>query len=585
MHGFYGRLLRVNLGEKTYSVESLPEDVYRAYLGGKGLGSYLLLREVAPGTDPLSPENKLIFTTGPATATELPGTSRYGVFGKSPLTGLYAESYAGGRVAPALRRTGYDAVIVEGAAGEPTYLEIGDGGVVFRAAAHLWGKDTYATEEAVLAEVGRKDAQAVVIGPAGENLVRFACLVNNRWRSAGRTGLGAVMGAKKLKALVFHGRARCDIAHPELLREIAGRLRAEGKDNPGVKAYRTYGTPVMVGIVNGAGAFPSRYWRAGSDPRWENLSGEALLQNFAVQPRACPNCFLACGKLVTVKEGKHAGLTIEGPEYETIYAFGGLCGINDLAEIIRLNDLCDRLGMDTITAGNLLGLLMEAGARGRVQGFPAYGDAEGAAALLRDVAGRRGAGRLLARGIRDAARELELEDLAVHVKGLEPAGYDPRVLKGMGLAYATSTRGACHLRATFYKAELSGMIDPATVDGKAALFIDFENRLTLFNTQIICVFFRDLLPWDKLAQVIRAVTGRDLTREELAGTANRIVTATRLFNIREGATRADDTLPRRFFEEPINDGRNIITPEELRRMLDDYYRLRGWDENGVPPEI
>lgn len=584
MYGFYGRLLRVNLSDRSFAVENLAQDVYRAYLGGKGLGTYLLLREVPPGTDPLSPENKLVFTTGPATAGVLPGTSRYGVFSKSPLTGFYAESYAGGRVAPAMRRTGYDAIVIEGASAGPVYLEIGDGGVSFHDASHLWGKETYATEDAVLAEVGKPGAQAVVIGPAGENQVRFACLVNNYWRSAGRTGLGAVMGAKKLKALVFYGKARCEAAHPELCKEIAARLRARGKGNPGVRAYQTYGTPVMVGVVNSAGAFPSRYWCAGSDPHWKNLSGETLLEKFDVRPKACPNCFLTCGKLVTVKEGRRAGLTIEGPEYETIYAFGGLCCINDLAEVAYLNDLCDRLGMDTITAGNLVGLVMEAGARGRVKGFPPYGDAEGAAGLLRDIAYLRGPGKILARGIKQAAREMELEDLAVHVKGLEPAGYDPRVLKGMGLAYATSTRGACHLRATFYKAELSGTIDPSAVEGKAALFVDFEDRLTIFNTQILCVFFRDLIQWDELVPLVRASTGWGLTREELGRIANRIITATRIFNIREGATRADDTLPRRLFEEPINDGRNVITRKELDVMLDDYYRLRGWDENGVPPE-
>ncbi|AEG16481.1 Aldehyde ferredoxin oxidoreductase [Desulfofundulus kuznetsovii DSM 6115] len=583
MYGFYGRLLRLNLSDRSFAVEELPESVYRDYLGGKGLGTYLLLRDVEPGIDPLSPANKLIITAGPATGTLLPGSSRYGVFSKSPLTGLYAESYAGGRVAPAIRRTGYDAVIVEGASDAPVYVEISDRGVVFRDASHLWGKDTYATEDAVLAEVGQKGAQAVVIGPAGENLVRFACIENNYWRSAGRTGMGAVMGSKKLKALVFHGEARCEAADPALLQEAARRIREKGRDNPGVKAYQTYGTTVMVGTMNGAMAFPARYWSMGTDPNWENLSGDKLLQNFEVRARACPNCFLTCGKLTTIKEGKYAGLKLEGPEYETIYAFGGLCGINRLDEVIYLNDLCDRLGMDTITAGNLVALMMEAGERGRVKGYPAYGDAEGAARLLEDIAHARGPGELLAQGIKRVATELGLEDLAIHVKGLEPAGYDPRVLKGMGLAYATSPRGACHLRATFYKPELSGMIDPSTTEGKAALFIEFENRLTVFNTMIFCVFFRDLIHWDDLVAMIKGATGWEYTREELARLADRIVTATRLFNTREGATRADDMLPARFFNEPINDGRDIITRQELDTMLDDYYRLRGWDQNGVPP--
>ncbi|MQL50726.1 aldehyde:ferredoxin oxidoreductase [Desulfofundulus thermobenzoicus] len=582
MYGFYGRILRVDLTGRTFAVENLSADIYEEYLGGKGLGTYLLLREVQPGTDPLSPDNRLIFTTGPATGTVLPGNSRYGVFSKSPLTGLYAESYAGGRVAPAMRRTGYDAVIVEGASAVPVYVEISDRGVRFHDASHLWGRDTYATEDAVLAEVGRKGAQAVVIGPAGENLVRFACLENNYWRSAGRTGMGAVMGSKKLKALVFHGESSCAVADTDLLQEVARRLRVKGKDNPGVKAYQTYGTTVMVGTMNRAAAFPARYWTAASDPQWENISGDTLLQRFEVKPRACPNCFMSCGKLTTVREGKFAGLQVEGPEYETLYAFGGLCGINNLEYILHLNDLCDRLGMDTITAGNLVGLMMEAGERGRVKGYPRYGDGEGAARLLADMAYGRGPGEPLARGIKHVAREMDLADLAIHVKGLEPPGYDPRVLKGMGLAYATSPRGACHLRATFYKPELSGMIDPSTTDGKAALFIEFENRLTVFNTMIFCVFFRDLIQWEDLVDAVRGTTGREYTREELARLAGRIVTATRLFNVREGATRADDMLPSRFFNEPVNDGQNAITRQELDIMLDDYYRLRGWDQNGLP---
>ncbi len=582
MYGFYGRLLRLNLSDRSFAVEELPESIYREYLGGKGLGTYLLLRELEPGIDPLSPANKLIFTTGPATGTVLPGSSRYGVFSKSPLTGLYAESYAGGRVAPAMRRTGYDAVIVEGAADTPVYVEISDRDVVFHDASHLWGKDTYATEDAVLAGVGREGAQAVVIGPAGENLVRFACIENNYWRSAGRTGMGAVMGSKKLKALVFHGEASCQAADAALLQEAARRIRAKGRDNPGVKAYQTIGTPAMVRIINGARAFPVRYWSSGSTPNWENISGDVLLQQFEVKARACPNCFLSCGKLTTIKEGKYTGLRLEGPEYETIYAFGGLCGIDRLDCILYLNDLCDRLGMDTISAGNLVALMMEAGERGRVKGYPAYGDAEGAARLLEDIAHVRGPGELLAQGIKRVATELGLEDLAIHVKGLEPTGYDPRVLKGMGLEFATSPRGACHLRATFYKPELSGIIDPSTIEGKAALFIEFENRLTVFNTMIFCVFFRDLIQWEDLMAMIKGSTGWEYTREELARLANRIVTATRLFNTREGATRADDMLPARFFNEPINDGRDIITRQELDTMLDDYYRLRGWDQNGVP---
>lgn len=582
MKGFFGKLLMVNLTEKSYVAEDIPEQLLRAYLGGKGLGSYLLLNSVPAGADPLSPENRLIFTTGSATGTIVPGSSRYGIYSKSPLTGLYAESYAGGRVAPAMKRTGYDAIIVEGAAAFPVYLEISDSDVRFHDAGHLWGMDTYATEDMVLSEVGSPQAQAVVIGPAGEKMVRFACVENNYWRSAGRTGMGAVMGSKKLKAMVFYGQASCDIADPELLKEAVARIREKSRDNPGVRFYQTYGTPGMVKTMNGSKAFPTRYWSGGSFDRWEEICGDAHQQRFRVKARSCPQCFLACSKDTVVTEGKHTGLRVEGPEYETIYAFGGLCCIDRLDEILYLNDLCDRLGIDTITAGNLAALIMEAGVRGRLDFILEYGDAAGVARLLKDMAAGTGPVKDLSLGIKHFSRKYGLEDIAIHAKGLEPPGYDPRVLKGMGLAYATSTRGACHLRATFYKPELSGIIDPSTTDGKAALFVEYENRLTIFNTQILCVFFRDLFLWEDLIPVVKACTGWEYTKEELEEVANKIVTLTRRFNAREGATKESDTLPPRFFNEPINDGQNIITREELKIMVDDYYRIRGWDDTGNP---
>ncbi|HBW37754.1 aldehyde ferredoxin oxidoreductase family protein [Desulfosporosinus sp. BICA1-9] len=582
MKGFFGKLLRINLTTRTYVVEEISEDILKTYLGGRGLASYLLLENLKTGIDPLSRDNKLIFVTGPATGTGMWGSSRYGVFSKSPQTGLYGEATSGGKVAPQMRKTGYDAIILEGVADMPLSLEISDQQVVFRNASDLWGKDTYETEDKILAEVGVPEAQAIVIGPAGENLVRFACIENNYWRSAGRTGMGAVMGSKKVKAIVFHGQAQAEISDPELLKDLIKALTAKAKGNVGVKAYQTYGTTQMVKTMNCAETFPTKYWSEGIYENWRDLSGDTLLAENEVKPNACPSCFLACGKLTTVTKGKYNGLKVEGPEYETIYAFGGLCGIGDLAEILYLNDLCDRLGMDTITAGNLVAFTQEAVRHGKVEANLNYGDAKGVADLLEDIAYARGLGGILSQGIKHAAIVWDLEDIAIHVKGLEPPGYDPRVLKGMGLAYSTSARGACHLRATFYKAELSGMIDPAITQGKAEMFIDFENRLTLLNTQILCVFYRDMMLWPELRQLVKAITGWDYTQCELEEIANRIVTLTKVFNLREGANREQDTLPKRMFKEPLNEGRDVITGEELDLMLDDYYRLRGWDNQGRP---
>ncbi len=581
MKGLYKKLLRINVTDQSHAVEEIPESVLKRFLGGKGLGSYLLLTNVSGKCDPLGPDNKLIFVTGPACDTGLLGASRYGVYSKSPLTGGYAESYGGGRLGPALKRTGYDAVIIEGQSDKPVYLEISDKAIKFHPADSLWGKDTYATEDA-LKEAAPEGAETVVIGPAGENLVRFACLENNYWRSAGRTGMGAVLGSKKVKGIVFYGKSKAPVADEALLKEAVKDIRDKTKDNAGVNAYRTYGTPVMVAVLNTARAFPTRYWSEGTLENWQAISGDAYKDNFEYKPRACPHCPLACGKLTTVKEGQHKGLTVEGPEYETIYSFGGLCTIDDPAEIVYCNDLCDRLGMDTITAGNMVAMAVDAAERGLIAEDLQFGNADQVAAVLKKIAAREGLGDILAEGIKSAAPRLGMEERAIHVKGMEPAGYDPRVLKGVGLGYATSARGACHLRATFYKPELAGMIDRDTTGGKADLYIQFENRLTVFNTMIYCVFFRDLIQWEDLRKMIKATTGVEYTLEELNNLGNEIITLTRRFNLDCGFTRADDTLPKRFFEEPLEPHGKTITREALDTMLDDYYRIRGWDEQGVP---
>jgi aldehyde:ferredoxin oxidoreductase len=576
LNAFYGKLLRVDLTGKTYREESIPKETFKRYLGGKGLGTYLLLNNVPQGADSLGEENKIIFTVGPATGTVMPGSSRHGLYSKSPQTGGYAESYAGGKVAPQIKATGYDAIILEGRSEKPAFLEVSDKGVRFHQADDLWGMETYIAEDKVKERVGISSAQAVVIGPAGENLVRLACVENNYWRSSGRGGLGAVFGGKNLKAVVFHGSQKPSYADEKMLKGFVKNLIANSKDLPGVKNYKKYGTPQMVALLNSAKAFPTRYWSKGVLEGWEKISGEALINNFQVKPKTCPGCFMACGDLTTVTSGPRAGLTIEGPEYETIYAFGGLCCIDRMEDIIYFNDLCDRYGIDTISAGNLVALAMEARARGLNQDFPEYGDTEGAARLLADIAYRRGPGAVFSDGIVQAARALNLEDTAIHVKGMEPPGYDPRVLKGVGLGYATSARGACHLRATFYKPELSGMISPSVVEGKAALYIEFEDRLTIFNTLINCTFYRDLLQWDELQTIVKALTGWDYSVEEMRRMANEIVTMSHDFNLREGLGRASDNLPKRLFQQKLPETGASITREEMDYMLGEYYSMRGW---------
>lgn len=579
MDGFYNRLLRVELSTRTWGAEPIPNEVLARYLGGKGLAGHLLLEKGPPGVDPLAPESPLIVAVGPATGTVLAPAGRHGLFAKSPLTGIFGESYAGGHVAPAIKATGYDAILIEGAADRPVYLEITDKGVVFHDATPFWGMDGYQAEEALKKDVGVRGAKAIVIGPAGENRVPFAVVNNDRGRQAGRTGIGAVMGAKRVKGIVFHGEARCPLHDPEGVEAFDRELRQRGKESAGAAAYRKFGTPMLVAISNSAGAFPSYYWSAGTVPYWEQISADALVERFRPRPKACYRCFLACGKLTTVPEGRHAGLTVEGPEYETIFAFGGLCGVNDLAEIAYLNELCDRLGLDTITGGNVVGFAIEAARRGALELELDYGDVDSIARLLTQIAHREGPGELLSRGVRAASRELGLEELAVHVKGLEPPGYDPRAAKGMGLAFAVSDRGACHLRATVYKAEFSGQADRTTTDGKAELVLDFEDRHTLFDTLIFCRFYRDLVGWEELPVVIRALTGLELDKEGLRALSARIADTIRRYNLREGMTPADDTLPERILTEPLEPSKERLTRAELSRMVGEYYALRGWKQD------
>ena len=589
MFGFYGRILAVDLTDQSFEVETLGGEICAQVLGGKGLATHLLLTKNRPGVDPLSAENHLIFATGPVCQSSLWGSCRYGVFTKSPQTGFYSESYSGGKVPEAIDAAGFDAVVIRGRAKKPTALSIHPEGCDFFDAGDLWGSETYRTEDEAkkrfsISKPGFRKPGAVVIGPAGEKLVRFAVIENDYWRSAGRTGVGTVMGSKLLKAVVFQGDRRRPLADPEGLAAYAKEFSKRNLEHPAAKAYKALGTTMVLKMTQKANALPSRYWSQGSVDHWEKISGERLHQDHQVKPSACLKCFVACGRMTTISGGRHRGLVIEGPEYETLYAFGALCMIEDVGEIAYLNDLCDRLGLDTISAGNLCAFAIEAARRKKIDYAIDYGDADGVAALLQKIARREGIGDVLAEGIVHASKVWGLEDIAVHVKGLEPAGYDPRTLKGMGLAYATSDRGACHLRTTFFRPELSGLIAPDAIKGKAEMFVDYEDRLNLFDALILCRFYRDLYPWEELEKLIHVVTGKRLSKEDLRKMAARIADMTRAFNIREGLRPEHDRLPQRLHKEALPSGQQL-TEEELQFMIEEYYRLRGWDQNGVPGSL
>jgi len=577
-----GDLLRIDLTTRTSREETVPPELIKELIGAKGLGTHYLCEEVGPEVEPLSPEAKLIFAIGPMAGTTMLGSNRYGLFFVSPLTGAYCECYSGGNLTPQFAKTGYKVVIVEGKADGHVYLEISEEGVAFHSAEDLWGLDAYESEDKIVERTDHKRAQACVIGQAGERLVRFACVNNNKWHQLGRGGPGAVFGSKNLKGIVWHGDKKVEVARPDAYKAVVRDLLERTKGDPGVAAYQRGGTLNMVRIVNGANAFPTRYWRKGTLENFERITVETMLAEHGTRNELCPPCVMKCVKRNFVFKGRHKGLEIEGPEYETAYVFGGLCEIKDFSEIMWLNDICDRLGVDSMTAGNLCALAIEASQRGLIDEKMDFGDPDCVGDFLTKMCLREGIGDIWADGVLRVEKEYGLEGVAVHVKGMEPAGYDPRVMKGMGLGFATAPRGACHLRATMYKPELIGVIDPQAIEGKAAIYCDWEDRLTIMDTLLYCRFYRDLVQWPYITAVVNAAVGADYGEDDMHRIANRIVTMSHDFNAARGIGRESERLPEWVSDKPMEDEGALTFPQaEMEYMLADYYRIRGWGE--LPP--
>ena len=576
------KLLRVDLSKGSVREETIPEDIIRDYLGPKGICSRYLLDEVPPEIAPLSPGNKMIFSCGPLSGSAMAGTNRFGVYFISPLTGGFGESTSGGHLATQFARTGFRMVIIEGRSPHPVFLEVSEAGATIHPAGDLWGMDVFAAEPAMLATVGVKGARATVIGPAGEKLVRFACMINDRTHVLGRGGAGAVAGSKNLKGIALHGSRKPELARPEEVKALAREMLEMAKDHPGVASFQRAGTIATVALTNGLDMFPTHYWQKGSLEDWASKIGpDMMVERYKVKNTLCPPCALHCGKLCRVPDGPFKGLEIE-PEFETVYAFAGLCEVGDLAQVMRMNEICDRLGIDTMTAGNLAGLAIEACAQGRLDLGLTYGDADGVAEFITRMADRDGeVANIFADGILAVEEAYALQDVAVHVKGMEPAAYDPRRSKGMGLGYIMSERGACHQRATFIRAELVGDIDIAQVDGKAAMYVDWENRFAIMDTMIFCHFYRDLLEWEFLARIVSAAMDHDHTTDELRAIANRIVTCTHEVNRRRGFGAEKERFGPWITERPIiaADGEELrTTAEQFETMRREYYEARDWGE-------
>ncbi len=580
----YGEIVTVDLSTRDVSFSPVPDSLALRYVGGKGIGLRMLYDMTSPSTDPLGPDNPLILAIGPLTGTAVPFSGKAAFTFKSPQTGVLGESVVGGTLGAALRWIGVTALVVKGASEDPVYLLVSPEGIEVRDARNLWGLRIYETTDLLKEEHGRA-ASVAAIGPAGENLVSFACVGNEYWRQAGRAGAGAVMGSKRLKAVVVvHDGPDWDAHDPDGVRSLAASMMPRIRE--GLRSYFESGTPGIVELANRMGFFPSLYWSRGSLEGWEGISWEALREIF-LGPRGCAVCPTPCGRLAEVDGGEHAGARAE-VEYETLFALGGLVGVTDVREVTWLNSLADDLGLDTISLGNVLGFAIEAHRRGKLDpGFAlSYGDAEALGRLTEMIAKREGVGDLLAGGVRRASEALGLEDLAIHVKGLEPSGYDPRTLKGMIVSFGVSSRGACHLRLMGYYADIKGFgggPDEVTEE-KMLVIADLEERSVLMDSLLLCKFSRTVMLWGEMAEFYRLVTGVDVGEDGLREAAKRIIDLSRWFNVREGVHREHDRLPRRLVDEPlVHEGaERKITQEEVERSLDLYYRLRGWNEQGVP---
>jgi aldehyde:ferredoxin oxidoreductase len=574
MNGYQNCVLRINLTDRAIAKEELRLDWAEKYLGGKGLGIKYLYEELAPDTDPLSPENKLMFFTGPFTGTIVPCSGKLAIIAKSPATNTILDCSIGGHIAPELKYAGYDAVILEGRAEEPSYILIQDGAVEIRPAGDLWGQGSHAAETALLERYGR-EARVLSIGPAGENLLTMACINSDYYRQAGRGGIGAVMGSKNIKAVVVTGSGSVKAADMDKLTETVYRFMREDLLTDTNLWAHTDGTAMIVDLAQATGILPTRNFQSGSFEDYQNLNAEAVTAA-RTGKKGCFGCALGCGNY-TQKGGRR----VEGPEYETLALCGSNCGISDLSAVIEFNRLCDDLGMDTISAGNVTAFAMEMTEKGLHDFGLRFGDVEQYLAVPAKLAFREGIGAELSQGVKALAARYGGSDFAMEVKGLEFPGYEPRGSWGMGLAYATSDRGACHMRSWPVASEAFGDIDPFTAEGKAQLVIDLQHYNAVKFSTILCDFWA--LGLETLAEMLSLVTGREFNASDMEAIGERVVNIARLFNQREGFDRKNDTLPGRIFNEYITTGATAgknLPKAEFDRMLADYYAIRGWDEEG-----
>ena len=602
MYGWRGKILRVDLTGGKIEAENLEPRVARDFIGGRGLGAYYLNKEGDPTCDPFSPDNMMVMATGPLTGTPAPTAARYMVMTKGPLTGAITCSNSGGQFPKELKWAGFDAFIFTGRASEPVYLWIDQGRAELRPAKHLWGKWVPETTDTLLKETDPK-ARVACIGPAGEKLVLFASIMNEKDRAAGRSGVGAVMGSKNLKAVVVRGKDPVPLANKDRFTEIQNEVLTKFRETVkkvGPSPLSQHGTiGVMTPLVQKYGVFPTKNWLQGTFAGWEAITGQTLTQKYLVKTRACWACPVACARVTKVEEPGFEGEG-EGPEFETGYALGALCMVDNLAAITKANYLCNELGLDTISMGGTISCAMELFERGYLTETQAggpikWGDGRKLVELVRMTGLREGFGDELALGSYRLAERYGHPELAMVSKRLEMPGYDPRGLQGQGLNYATSPIGASHCRAHMAYCEMVGIpkpVDPHEWKGKARLVKLWQEVFSIIDAAGLCIFFAarnlvrpelEILP-DRILDYLNAVTGAEYSLGELVKAGERILNAERMFLVKAGFSRKDDSLPYRLTNEPHSAGPAQGKVVHLEEMLEEYYRERGWSKDGIPTE-
>jgi len=599
---YCGRILSVDLSKGDIGEEALNAEWAEKFIGGKGLGIRYLYDLVQAGTDPLSPDNVVIFMTGPLTGTVASTMSRMANITKSPLTGTMSDSYSGGYFPAELKFAGFDGVIVRGRSPKPMYLSIKDRRAALRDAGHLWGKGAFETTDLIIKESGETPRRYIdgpkvgCIGPAGENMVRYAAVTYDKHHFAGRGGTGAVMGSKNLKAVCVRGTSQTKAlsinSEPAFLEMVKEVVRKDIRANPDEESMIKQGTPSVVDQSQGAGLLPTRNFQTGVFPEADQINADALFERIQVRhTTTCFSCAIGCRNITKVRDGEYAGLEGEGPEYETLALCGSNLGLGDIRVIMKFNEECSDMGLDTISAGNVCGWAMELFEREIITSKDTgglelrFGNSDVAVKLPRLISLREGIGDTLAEGVAMASKRIGngSDKYALHVKGQEYPAYDPRGSFSMGLAYATSDRGADHNRAWPVGYDAFGDLDPFSTQGKAELVQKDQIRTSLKWSTTMCDFLAANL--SLVARLLNAACETDYTEDSIKTVGKRIWTLTRLFNLREGFSRKDDSIPPRVHLDPLPEGNpkgKVLSEQDFQRMLSEYYMCWGWDDEGRP---